>query len=223
MKHLLSLLIIFCNTIAQAQNIGIGVAAPREKLEINGGLIIGNTSNTNAGTIRYNNTNNDIEFRDNTGWNGVKNKYYTFSAYNLEDTSRNKLIDFPQSNITVAETGVYLINYYVDAYNTFYLAGSNSADIQEKTVYQTDVSLYNKTVNTQYQKQRIDFLDYYYDYSGAAMYSEQKLPAHQVSGVTVQQLSVNDIIGFKMYQTTDTNGKGAMRIRQCTVTLVKLY
>jgi hypothetical protein len=35
-------------------NVGIGTTSPDEKLEVNGGVKIGDTSNTNAGTLRFN-------------------------------------------------------------------------------------------------------------------------------------------------------------------------
>ncbi|HPN32665.1 MAG TPA: hypothetical protein PKY81_17060, partial [bacterium] len=39
--------------ILENGNIGIGTTSPADKLHINGGLIVGNTANTNAGTIRW--------------------------------------------------------------------------------------------------------------------------------------------------------------------------
>ena len=36
-------------------DVGIGIDAPAEKLDVDGALKIGTTTNSNAGTIRYNN------------------------------------------------------------------------------------------------------------------------------------------------------------------------
>ena len=41
-------------TIKSGGNVGIGTADPGEKLHVAGGLIVGNTTGTNAGTIRFN-------------------------------------------------------------------------------------------------------------------------------------------------------------------------
>lgn len=48
-----------------AQNVGVGVANPVEKLDVAGGIKLGNTSNTAAGTIRWNEVRSDFE-----GYNG---------------------------------------------------------------------------------------------------------------------------------------------------------
>ena len=41
-------------TINTDTNVGIGTVAPQEKLEVNGALLLGNTGNNNAGSIRFN-------------------------------------------------------------------------------------------------------------------------------------------------------------------------
>jgi hypothetical protein len=204
--------------------VAIGLDSARESLDVNGALILGNATNSNLGTVRYNNTRNDIEFRDISGWNAVKNRYFTKDSYNIFDTSRNREVDMSGTDLTVPETGVYLINYYVDAYNSFYLAGeAGSSPDDNKIVYSTYAFLFNKTANYKYQQNKIDFLDIQNDYSGAAMFYQYRLPAHQVSGSTVQPLTANDKIGIKMKQTTDPMGFGEMRLSFCTITLVRLY
>jgi len=47
-------------------NVGIGTASPVEKLDVNGGIKVGNTTNANAGTIRWNG--NCFEGFDGTTW-----------------------------------------------------------------------------------------------------------------------------------------------------------
>jgi microcystin-dependent protein len=49
--------IIIGSGLISAQNVGVGNATPVEKLDINGAIRIGTTSNTNAGTIRWDGTN----------------------------------------------------------------------------------------------------------------------------------------------------------------------
>jgi len=63
MKTKLTLIILICGLwtmdyrLATAQNIGVDVATPLEKLDVLGGIRIGNTVTNNAGTIRWNTPN----------------------------------------------------------------------------------------------------------------------------------------------------------------------
>lgn len=52
--------------IDTAGNVGIGIADPLEKLQVNGGIMLGNTFSTNAGTIRW--TGTDFQGYDGTQW-----------------------------------------------------------------------------------------------------------------------------------------------------------
>ena len=52
--------------IDSSGNVGMGVSSPTEKLEVNGAIKIGNTTNTNAGTIRW--TGSDFEGYTGTEW-----------------------------------------------------------------------------------------------------------------------------------------------------------
>ena len=50
-------------------NVGIGTMSPTEKLDVNGGVKVGNTTNTNAGTIRW--TGADLEVYNGTEWKSL--------------------------------------------------------------------------------------------------------------------------------------------------------
>lgn len=50
------------------QNVGIGTNNPAQKLEVNGGIKIGNTNNAVAGTVRWNSNKNDFEGYNGTDW-----------------------------------------------------------------------------------------------------------------------------------------------------------
>ncbi|MDO8668696.1 MAG: hypothetical protein Q7K65_00175 [Candidatus Buchananbacteria bacterium] len=52
--------------IKNGGNVGIGTMSPAEKLEVNGAVKLGNTTNNNPGTIRY--TGSGFEGRTATGW-----------------------------------------------------------------------------------------------------------------------------------------------------------
>ena len=55
--------------IGQDGNVGIGTTGPAEKLEVNGAIKIGTTSNTNAGTIRW--TGTDFEGYTGSEWKSL--------------------------------------------------------------------------------------------------------------------------------------------------------
>ena len=55
--------------ISQDGNVGIGATGPAEKLEVNGAIKIGTTSNTNAGTIRW--TGTDFEGYTGSEWKSL--------------------------------------------------------------------------------------------------------------------------------------------------------
>ncbi|MGE0635881.1 MAG: phage tail protein [Bacteroidia bacterium] len=63
MKKILALIALICGLwtmdhgLATAQNVGVDVATPVEKLDVLGAIHIGTTTNTNAGTIRWDGTN----------------------------------------------------------------------------------------------------------------------------------------------------------------------
>lgn len=53
--------------VTSSGNVGIGTTNPSEKLEVNGGILVGNTSNTNTGTIRW--TGSSFQGYDGSVWN----------------------------------------------------------------------------------------------------------------------------------------------------------
>lgn len=55
--------------VAPNGDVGIGTSTPNEKLQVNGGVLVGNTTNSNAGTIRYNGS--DLEGYVNGSWTSL--------------------------------------------------------------------------------------------------------------------------------------------------------
>ena len=97
MKNFIFLILAFTcvstSAIAQLKvvapgDVGIGIDAPAEKLDVDGALKIGTTTNSNAGTIRY--TGSDFEGRVGTAWksltggaSGGAGGYFTAAGDNI--------------------------------------------------------------------------------------------------------------------------------------------
>lgn len=83
--------------VAEAQNFGVDVANPQEKMDVNGAIRIGNTSNSNAGTIRYSSVSHKFQVNMNGTW------------YDLATTSNSQITNVnynPTTNIiTISEGG----------------------------------------------------------------------------------------------------------------------
>ncbi|MBA2248977.1 MAG: hypothetical protein H0W12_02155 [Chitinophagaceae bacterium] len=222
MKPVICLLILFFYAGAiKAQNVGVGIAVPIEKLHVNGAIKIGNTAGTSPGTLRFNNASNEFELHDNSQWNSVINREYELTTGSLSTTTQGTEVDFPATNLTVASAGTYLINYYLDAYNTFSLNCLNACN--NPVVYYTNAYLYNKSSITKYQTMRIDFSLQDHNSSGGSSIVTFSCPEHQVSGSVVKTLSANDVVGFKMGSVADAGATSEIRIRACTLTIVRLY
>lgn len=74
MKKTVTLLFAgFLLQYANAQNVGIGTTNPSQKLEVNGGIKIGTTTNNVPGTIRWNETKNDFEGYNGSSWVSLTN------------------------------------------------------------------------------------------------------------------------------------------------------
>jgi hypothetical protein len=202
--------------------VGIGVDSARDVLDVNGGIILGNTNVNVEGGIRYNSLTSDFEYRNNSKWNSTKNNFFKKTSYFFEDNSINTIVDVPGSDLTITEAGTYLVNYFVDAYNTYNLVGTPTNNIN-KYVYRTDVYLYEKVNNLEEQRMKIDNKEIFTSGTGLGFTELIMLDPHEVSGIVIMQLAVNNKVGIKIKQTADVNGIGTMRVNQCIITAVKLY
>lgn len=85
LRLLTFLILIIFSTDVLAQNFGVDVVSPQEKLDVNGAIRIGNTANSNAGTIRYNSINQKFQINIAGTWYDIatsNNAVITNVAYN---------------------------------------------------------------------------------------------------------------------------------------------
>ena len=203
------------------ENVGLGTLTPAEKLDVNGKTKTTNLQVTNGAGVGKVLTS---DASGNANWvtpSGGITQFNETNAYNLSTLVQGADVDFATTNVTAPSTGTYLITYFLDGYNTF--TCSQCITTPNPFVYYTTANIYNKTSNQRYQAQAIDFLLSDDDKSGGASFDYSSLPAHQVSGSLVKQLTANDVIGFKMRSFADDGSGGEIRIRECNITLVRLF
>lgn len=95
MKKILYFLLVLGH-YSFAQNVGIGTNHPTEKLEVNGGIKIGNTNNTVGGTVRWNPNKNDFEGYNGTSWvslTGGKSGWGSQATYSHENVASELILN----------------------------------------------------------------------------------------------------------------------------------
>lgn len=202
--------------------VGVGTSSPTEKLDVNGKIKTTElqvTSGAGAGKVLTSDVSGNATWQ--TPVAGTVNQSVETNVYNLATALQNQEVDFPTTNVTVPATGTYLITYFVDAYNTFFLDCIDNCTTPKTD--QTIAYIYNKSDGNMYQKQNIDFKSVDYDTAPGFSTINYRLPAHQISGSIVRQLFVNQQIGVKMQSLGNPNATSEARIRQSTVTLTRLF
>ena len=71
--------------------VGVGTAAPNEALQVSGAINLGTTTNTNAGTIRWNGT--DFEGYDGTQWKSMTTQYLSVNPSSSVRKSSNECVN----------------------------------------------------------------------------------------------------------------------------------
>jgi hypothetical protein len=89
-------------------NLGIGKNDPVEKLDLNGAIRIGNTSNPtpSEGTIRWNDTNNNFEGYDGAQWIALNNSGFKNVSGIVQNSGNNATDDFVFGAIQLPGTGL---------------------------------------------------------------------------------------------------------------------
>lgn len=124
--------LLFLVTTIFSQNVGIGTNNPIEKLDVNGGIKIGATTNTTKGTIRWNETKNDFEGYNGTAWvslTGSKGTWGSTIDYVHESTASDIRLQFNVGGDDIGNhlgSGLALINNYLlaGAHRDYDLSGT---------------------------------------------------------------------------------------------------
>ena len=206
-------------------NLGIGTNVPAEKLEV-----VGKTKTTNlqvttgagAGKVLTSDATGNATWQTPSAIASTLNQEYTFSPGIFSTTTQGANADLPETNVTVPVTGTYLITYFFDASNDFFLVCSGACP--EPRVTGTSATLLNKTTSANYQTQKIDFADF--DSNSTSPTNTIKiytLPSHQVSGSVVKTLIQGQLIGFRVRSTVTASGASGTINGYSEINLVRLY
>lgn len=150
------------NIYNQGANVGVGTMLPQQKLEVSGGIKIGDAANAIPGSMRYHN--GDLEGNTSMGtWESLtKVKTQSFTGTNLISNLRNTLVLSPDSFV-VAESGYYFITLNVNGLNSsVYSSPFTDYDLSSSaSVYRT---------STGGISQSIPFFSSYNDIGSSASY-----------------------------------------------------
>ncbi len=116
-------------------NLGVGVNTPLERLHLDGGILLGNTTNANNGTIRFNGT--DIEAYVGGAWAsltggggaspwtvGGSNLFYSTGNVFIGNTSNQSILQVDGGvNFTVSDTRQFYMPVWVPGINKQVFAG----------------------------------------------------------------------------------------------------
>ena len=122
MKKIIAIKTLLLVTVyLSAQNVGIGTTNPTEKLDVNGGIKIGNSTNAANGTIRWNASKKDFEGFNGSNWvslTGSKGSWGSNVDYINESTASAIRLQFNTAGDDLGKnlgSGLALINNYLIA------------------------------------------------------------------------------------------------------------
>lgn len=149
--------LVFLTSSALAQNFGVDVVSPQEKLDVNGAIRIGNTANSNAGSIRYSSVSHKFQVNINGTWYDLatsNNAVITNVSYNtttniltITEGSNNFTVDLTELQDNTDDQAIS----YNATTNVITLEDGGSidlSDLQDDTDDQTLSEVYGQAGNT---------------------------------------------------------------------------
>ncbi|WP_206733254.1 hypothetical protein [Flavobacterium amnicola] len=206
-----------------AGNVGIGLSIPTAKLDV-----VGKTKTINLQVTSGAGTGKVLtsDASGNASWATPvvpATNSYTKASFGISTPSQGSIIDIATSNVTVPAAGYYLVTYFVNANNNWFL--SCSSPCNEAKVLGTRAYLYNKTSGAILQNQKTDFLERDNTHGPQALIATflYQLPYHEISGSFVSYFNLNDIVGIRVgSDVTGPIASGSIT-GNGEVTLVRLY
>jgi hypothetical protein len=204
-------------------NVGIGLSIPTAKLDVIGKTKTINlqvTSGAGSGKVLTS------DASGNATWTTPAvpaTNSYTKTSFGISTSTQGSIIDIATSNVTVPAAGYYLVTYFVNANNNWFLSCTDPCN--EAKVLDTRAYLYNKTSGAILQNQKTDFLDRDNTNGPQAINATflYQLPYHEVSGSFVGYFNLNDIIGVRVGSEVTAPIASGSITGNGEVTLVRLY
>lgn len=140
-------------SVAQAQNVGIGSSTPGEKLDVNGAIKVGNTSGSNAGSIRYVSgsqrfqvniagtwydiATGNLAYITNFSYNTVTNELtitegstvHTVDLDDLQDNTDDQVLTLSGNNLSIEDGNTISLAAYMDNTDNQALSYNTSSNI----------------------------------------------------------------------------------------------
>lgn len=204
-------------------NVGIGLSIPTAKLDV-----VGKTKTINLQVTSGAGTGKVLtsDASGNATWTTpavTATNSYNKTSFGISTPSQGSIVDIATSNVTVPAAGYYLVTYFVNANNNWFL--SCSSPCNEAKVLGTRAYLYNKTSGAILQNQKTDFLERDNTHGPQALIATflYQLPYHEISGSFVSYFNLNDIVGIRVGSEVTAPIASGSITGSGEVTLVRLY
>ena len=216
-KNLFFVLFLFSVSFLQAQNVGVGVTNPQEKLEVNGGVKVGFSSSAfSAGTMRFNGA--EMEYNTGFGWRSLVNSYSEVAMSGITpfiSNVRNTWVEVPSVSLTITQPGIYLIMFKASGYNNnvYFPSGGNYDQYGFLDFRMNGGALTNPNSRR--------FL--VADYSGDGNNTTVRFESNPTEYSTI--VSVGASTNFKIYAKVQSAGTvtGDWVLNEASITSIRLY
>jgi hypothetical protein len=192
--------------------VGIGTSPVQQKLEVAGGIQIGDVSTPTDGSIRFHIA--DFEGYTTSGsWASfTKTKYQSFTGANLISSVRNAEVLSPDS-IIIGESGIYFMLFNVDGINgSVYTDLINYDQSSSATVRRVT---YGDNISA-----TIPFFQKHTDYNGTATYTSYLSSYTSTSSFVV--LSAGDVLKVVSYVYSTGAPTGTWLLFHYSIQLMKM-